>query len=87
MKTKQYKGYEGEYSFDEESGYWFGKVLTPKEHIILFESKEESKMQKEFENAVDDYYDLLEPETCTICNCDPCQCDEKYYDSRDKDIN
>ena len=62
----EYKGYYGTVEFSANDNLLFGKVLGVKS-LISYEGESVESLQKDFEEAVDDYLDLckekgLEPE-------------------------
>lgn len=58
MNVLKYKGYEGTAEIDMERQVCRGKVLFVKD-LVTYEAKSPSRLQEEFEKAVDDYL-----ETC-----------------------
>ena len=58
MKTKEYKGFTGEYRFEEEDNIYFGKISNITD-LVTFEAQYDGvEAQKAFEEAVDDYLEL-----------------------------
>lgn len=58
MKTKGYKGFEGTFDFIEEENYYFGKIDEIPDLITYFHDNCDG-IQKRFEEAVDDYLELV----------------------------
>lgn len=59
MKTKEYRGYVGEYDFYPNDNVWIGKVITNKGDLMTFQSKTNKNIQKEFEISVDKYIEMI----------------------------
>jgi predicted HicB family RNase H-like nuclease len=58
MGTLQYQGYEGTVEFDSERKVLRGRILFISD-LVTYEATDVDRVQKEFEDAVDDYL-----ETC-----------------------
>ncbi len=50
----KYKGYRGEFEFDEKHALFFGKVSNIND-LVTFQAKSKQDLQKAFEDAVNDY--------------------------------
>lgn len=50
----KYKGYVGEYEFDEEEHIFIGKIVNC-EDLVTFEGKSLEETEESFQEAVDDY--------------------------------
>lgn len=55
MGRLKYKGYSGTVEYDESVGYLVGKIVGLKKALILYEGNSIDELQKDFEEAVDDY--------------------------------
>ena len=55
MGRLKYKGYSGTVEYDESVGYLVGKIVGLKKALILYEGNSIEELQKDFEEAVDDY--------------------------------
>ena len=51
----EYKGFKGEYSWDDESRNYHGEAVVPDECVITFQSETLEGLRKEFEESIDDY--------------------------------
>lgn len=58
MKTAQYRGYTGEYKYLPDHNIYFGKISNV-HNLVTFEAANESEIQKAFQDAVDDYINLM----------------------------
>ena len=52
-----YKGYRERHRYDPRDKIWFGEILGIGD-LVSFSSYDESNLEKEFHNAVDDYLDF-----------------------------
>jgi hypothetical protein len=52
MKTKEYRGFVGEYHLEHNDGHYYGKIKKTK---ITFEGINAQMAQKDFINKVDTY--------------------------------
>ena len=50
----EYKGFQGEYSYDKSSGLYHGEVIVIRD-VVTFQAARQRDMEKEFRNSVDDY--------------------------------
>lgn len=67
MGTISYKGYKGSVDFSEQDNCLYGKVLGIHKTAITYEGQTVDELRKDFQNAIDDYFDLckqhgIEPE-------------------------
>jgi predicted HicB family RNase H-like nuclease len=56
--TMKYKGYTGSVAFDAEDRIFHGRVLGVSSALIGFEGATVADLEKDFQNAVDDYLEL-----------------------------
>ena len=54
-----YKGYTGTKEYSESDRTWYGKV-TGVGNLISYEAEKEKDLQEAFEDAVDDFLDIVE---------------------------
>ena len=57
MVTNNYKGWIGIYEYDAEYSMYHGRLLNTTD-IITFEGHTINDLQKDFQDAVDDYLDF-----------------------------
>ena len=57
MKTKEYKGFQGQYECQSENDVYYGKIINI-DDLVTFEATSAAEIQKTFEEAVDDYLKL-----------------------------
>ena len=57
-KTIKYKGYSGSVAFDAEDRIFHGRVLGVSSTLIGFEGTTIAELEKDFQNAVDDYLEM-----------------------------
>ena len=57
MGLFRYKGYTGSVEYSEDERCFFGKVLGLRRDGIIFEGDSASAIQKDFEEAIDQYLD------------------------------
>jgi predicted HicB family RNase H-like nuclease len=56
--TMKYKGYTGSVTFDAEDRILHGRVLGVSSALIGFEGSTVADLEKDFQNAVDDYLEM-----------------------------
>ena len=56
--TIKYKGYTGSVAFDAEDRIFHGRVLGVSSALIGFEGATVADLEKDFQNAVDDYLEM-----------------------------
>jgi predicted HicB family RNase H-like nuclease len=52
----EYKGYVGEFTYDEDIGLFEGSIANIKE-LVTFQGKSVTSLQSDFQDAVNDYID------------------------------
>jgi len=60
-----YKGYKGSVEYSEADKCLFGKVVGLNKDLILYEGDSIEELQRDFENAIDDYLAGCEAEGIT----------------------
>ena len=58
--TMKYKGYTGGVAFDAEDRIFHGRVLGVSSALIGFEGATVADLEKDFQNAIDDYLEMCE---------------------------
>ena len=53
----EYKGYHGDFSFDEEAGFFHGEVVGTRD-VITFQGQSVEELHKAFRDSIDAYLDF-----------------------------
>ncbi len=55
----KYKGYTGQYSYDDEAKVFFGNVIYLRRDVITFQADNIEELKQEFKNSIDDYLEWM----------------------------
>ncbi len=55
----KYKGYTGEFTYDDEAKIFFGTVINLKRGFMTFQASNIEELQQEFKNSIDDYLEWM----------------------------
>ncbi len=50
----EYKGYHGEFGFDDEAGFFHGEVMGTRD-VITFQGRSLAELQAAFRDSIDEY--------------------------------